>query len=435
MRKILSILLLAVWSLASDAQGEELTIKITEGIEGAIPIAITQFELIDTTSNETPTDVAAVIAADLARSGEFKVLERRDFPGNPYVLDDVIFQDWQLLRVDHLVIGKVLAQGDGRYVVQYRLLDVLRAEKSNSYKSPPIRNLRGVAHYIADQIYEHITGKRGAFNTSIAYVTETTGHDGEPRYSLNVADSDAHNRRNVLTSTQPVLSPAWSPNGKYLAYVSYERRQAQIIVQKLATGKRDLISSFPGLNGAPAWSPDGKQLAITLSKDGNAEIYTLNVENKRLRRITKNAAIDTEPAWSPDGKSIIFTSGRSGQPQIYQIPAEGGRAVRLTFEGKYNARASYSPDGTKIVVVHSADKGFQIAILELKTKEFKVLTQSRLNESPSFAPNGSMILYATTDSGGPRLAAISVDGRVKQSLQVKVGGVREPAWSPFKTRN
>ena len=434
MRKLIGTLVLTLWSVSVAAQNNELTIKITDFVEGAIPIAVVPFEWLATTP--APTDVAEVIDADLARSGEFKPLERLDFPGVPYELSDVIFRDWQLLRVDHLVIGKLKDLGDGRYLVQYRLLDVLRGDESlNAQFTVAQNNLRGVAHHIADEIYEHITGRRGAFNTRIAYVTETQGADGEPRYSLNVADSDGHNRRNVLTSTQPVLSPAWSPDGKYLAYVSYERRQAQIIVQELATGTRRLMSSFPGLNGAPAWSPDGTQLAVTLSKDGNPEIYTLDVATKRLRRVTKNVGIDTEPSWSPDGESIIFTSDRSGGPQIYQVPALGGRANRLTFEGKYNARASFSPDGSKIVMVHSADRGFQIAVLDVETQDFNVLTQSRLDESPSFAPNGSMILYATTDSGGPTLAAVSVDGRVKQRLAVRAGGVREPAWSPFRARN
>ena len=295
--------------------------------------------------------------------------------------------------------------------------------------------LRGIAHQISDQIYEHLTGKQGAFNTRIAYITETTGADNAPRYALNIADSDGFNPREALSSSQPILSPAWSPDGSRLAYVSYENKQAQIIIQNIGTGKRRLVASFPGLNGAPAWSPDGQQLAMTLSKDGNPEIYVLDLGTNLFRRITRNVGIDTEPAWSPDAKTLIFTSDRSGRPQIYQIPSVGGRATRLTFDGKYNARASFSPDGTKIVMVHSAERGFQIALLDLVSQNLEALTEAGLDESPSFAPNGSMILYATSGSRGAALAAVSIDGRTKQRLEVTKGGVREPAWSPFRSNN
>ena len=433
MRRIVLAVFMSLWGVTAFAQNDELTITITEGLVGAQPIAVVPFQWQGAESIE---DVAAVIASDLARSGEFNPMARADFPGVPYDLADVRFNDWQLLRIDHLVVGKINVTGDGQYNVQFRLIDVLKGRQAVGLQyTVPASTLRRVAHQISDVVYEHLTGKRGAFNTRIAYITETVGADNQPRYSLNIADSDGHNKRNVLTSTLPVLSPAWSPDGRQLAYVSYEQRQAQVVVQDLASGARQLISSFPGLNGAPAWSPDGKQLALTLSKDGNPEIYSMDLATKRLRRITKSIGIDTEPSWAPDGQSLVFTSDRSGKPQIYQTPATGGEARRLTFEGKYNARASFSPDGTKLVMVHSQDRGFQIAVLDLETQAFNVLTQSGLDESPSFAPNGSMILYATTEASGPILAAVSVDGRVKQTLGVRAGGVREPAWSPFRPAN
>ena len=338
-----------------------------------------------------------------------------------------------MLGTSSLVIGNVVPSASGQYIVQYRLFDVGVAKQVLGFQFEVAANkLRGIAHEISDQIYEHLTGKQGVFNTRIANITETLGANDIPRYALNIADSDGFNPQEALSSSQPILSPAWSPDGTQLAYVSYENKQAQIIVQNIGTGKRRLVASFPGLNGAPAWSPDGKQLAMTLSKDGNPEIYALDIGTNLFRRITRNVGIDTEPSWSPDGQKMVFTSDRSGRPQIYQIPSVGGRATRLTFEGKYNARASYSPDGTKIVMVHSATRGFQIALLDLSDHSLIILTEAGLDESPSFAPNGSMILYATSGSRGAALAAVSVDGRTKQRLQVTKGGVREPAWSPFR---
>ena len=427
------LMLLGVGAGVNAQEGAELNIDIIGAREEAEPIAIVPFGWKGT---PPPTDVANVVAGDLARTGEFKPIARDDLPSQPTDSASIIFRDWILLGTANLVIGNIELAASGKYVVQYRLFDINNAKQALGWQFEVEGNrLRGIAHQISDQIYEHLTGKQGAFNTRIAYITETLNADDISRFALNIADSDGFNPREALSSSQPILSPAWSPDGSRLAYVSYENKQAQIIVQNIGTGKRRLIASFPGLNGAPAWSPDGTQLAMTLSKDGNPEIYALDLGTNLFRRVTRNVGIDTEPAWSPDGRTIVFTSDRSGRPQIYQIPSVGGRATRLTFEGKYNARASFSPDGTKVVMVHSAERGFHIALLDLVSQQLKVLTDAGLHESPSFAPNGSMILYATSGSRGAALAAVSVDGQTKQRLQVTKGGVREPAWSPFRNKN
>ncbi len=428
--------LLWMWALGVAAQGE-LTIRITEGIKDKQPIAVVPFA---DPGRPAPVDVSQVLADDLRRSGLFRPI-MDGLPGTPHEPRQINFPDWRRLGVANLVIGSVGAQGAGQYVVRFRLYNVFKraaeigaippAELAFPYYGTAAE-LRGFGHQIADAIYEQLTGVPGAFNTSIAYVTEAPGTDGKPRYSLWVADSDGYAKQSILNSREPILSPAWSPDGKRLAYVSYETGRSNIYLQNLASGKRQRVAAFPGINSAPAWSPDGRQLAMTLSKDGNPDIYIMTVDTGRFRRLTRNTGIDTEPAWSPDGQSLVFTSDRSGRPHIYRIPATGGRAQRLTFQGKYNARASFSPDGSKIVFVYGADSRFRIAVLTLADEALQVLTSSRFDESPSFAPNGSMILYATTDSSGGRLAAVSVDGRVRQDIAVQEGNVREPAWSPFK---
>ena len=425
--------LCVVWGLglllAAGNAGAALTIEITQGVEGAVPIAVVPFGPVGA---NLPVDVAEVITADLKRSGRFAPVAKDDLIARPYEASQVNFRDWRLLKADNLVIGKVSRFGAG-YVAQFQLFDVFRGVQLAGYSiRSDAKSLRRTAHQIADMIYETLTGEPGAFATRIAYITVTNGGDGKRRYSLQVADSDGFNPQSVVQSTQPLMSPAWSPDASRLAYVSFENKLPKIFEQDLRTGKRDLIASFPGINGAPAWSPDGTQMALVLSKDGNPEIYVMDMGTRRMRRLTNSLGIDTEPSWSPDGRSIIFTSDRGGSPQIYRISARGGRAERLSFEGSYNARASYSADAKSIAMVHGTGNRFQIAVLNLQNRAMQVLTDGPLDESPSFAPNGRIIIYAAEEKNRGVLAEVSVDGRVKQRLSAREGDAREPAWAPLR---
>jgi TolB protein len=425
---VCTALLAASWPETGHAV---LTIKITQGIEGAQPIAIVPFS-VQPGAQPPDQDVAQIISNDLTRSGRFSPLPMSDLPSRPSDASAVNFSDFRILGMPNLVIGNVKRLANGRFEVEFRLFDVFRGKQIEGYGLEAAPNeLRRRAHEISDIIYEALTGERGAFDTYIAYVTEVKSA-GVSRYALNRADSDGFNPQVVLESKNPILSPAWSPDGRQLAYVSFEGKRPRIFAQNLAVGTRQVIAAFPGLNGAPAWSPDGKSMAMTLSKDGNAEVYIMDIATRRLRRLTVSAAIDTEPAWAPDGKSLVFTSDRGGTPQVYRVSAGGGRATRLTFDGRYNSRATFAPDGKSIALIHGNKGTFRTAVLDLENNALRVLTKTTLDESPSFAPNGSMLLYATTDAGGGALAGVSTDGRVRQELAVQQGDVREPAWSPFR---
>ena len=409
-----------------------ITIKITRSVEAKQPIAVVPFGW-QSGSRSAPVDVAAIVADDLARTGLFEPVPFADLPSRPFQHAQINFGDWRLLGTGSLVIGNVTPSLDGGYVIEFQLYDVLRRRQIVGFQlTTTEQSMRRAAHRIADVIHEKLTGVRGAFDTRIAYVNELRGADGDVRYALVVADADGHNEHVILDSVRPVMSPSWSPDGKKLAYVSFEADRPHIFIQDLATGERERITSFPGLNGAPAFSPDGRHLAMTLSKDGNPEIYVMELRSKRLRRVTQSAAIDTEPSWSPDGEFLAFTSNRGGQPQIYRVAAEGGVPERITFEGNYNTRPVYSPDGDKIALVHGDGGRYRIGLLHLENRALQVLTDSELDESPSFAPNGSMILYATSDGAGSVLAAVSPNGKLHQRVAAQTGGVREPAWSPFR---
>ncbi|MCB2263708.1 MAG: Tol-Pal system beta propeller repeat protein TolB [Candidatus Thiosymbion ectosymbiont of Robbea hypermnestra] len=424
---VLSLLLLLIWSVGTQAR---LTIEITGGAEGAQPIAVVPFAGPED-GGTPPEDVAGIIAADLARTGRFRPMPRSDMTATPHRAEEVDLGDWRLLAMDNLVIGRVERAALGGYDVSFVLFDVFGGKRLAAMSfTGGASELRYTAHRIADAIYERLTGTPGVAATRIAYVT-SDGNPGAQRVRLEVADADGHNPQTILASRDPILSPAWSPDGRRLAYVSFENRRTAIYIQELATGHRERIAGFEGLNGSPAWSPDGRHLAMTLSRDGNPDIYVLDLASRNLLRITDHFAIDTEPAWSPDGRHLIFTSNRGGTPQLYRVAATGGAATRVTFENDYNGRASYAPDGRSILCVTRIGGNFRIGLLDPERGIMRSLSSGRLDESPSFAPNGAMVIYATLHKGRGVLSAVSVDGSVSQRLSQGLGDVREPAWSPL----
>lgn len=407
----------------------QLTIEIVDGQAGALPIAVVPFSFQG--EGEPETDVAEVINNNLARSGLFDPVARGDMVQRPTRLPDVNFGTWRLLGADHLVIGRISEAATG-YQVEVELYDIHSTRRVMGQRlSVGLGELRNAAHRISDLIYEALLDVPGAFFTRIAYVT-VTRDGGEALYRLVVADADGYNPQTIVSSSEPLLSPSWSPDGRQLAYVSFERGNSSIYVQQIATGQREEIASFKGINGAPAWSPDGRRLAITLSRTGQPEIYLMDVDSARLTQVTQHWAIDTEAVWMPDGKSVLFTSDRGGRPNIYQVSLDGENVKRITFAGGFNARATVSPDGRRIAHVHGEGNVFRIGVLDLETEQFQIVTDGPLDESPSFAPNGSMILYASREGERGILRAVSADGRVSQRLVLSEGDVREPAWSPIR---
>ncbi|MEQ1637649.1 MAG: Tol-Pal system beta propeller repeat protein TolB [Methylococcales bacterium] len=406
--------------LTSPLLKAELNIEITGGTESATPIAIVPF------GGGSPLNLSSVISDDLRNSGYFRTLPEGDMISRPTSEANVDYHAWQALGQEYLVVGQVM----GNYTVQFELFTVVKGQKMLAYRFTVAESdLRRTAHHIADLIFEKITGRKGVFATKIAYIT-TTGGNGGKVYRLQVADADGYNSKTVASSKEPLMSPAWSADGKKIAYVSFETKRSAIFIQTLATGQRQKISGFPGINGAPAFSPDGSQLAVTLSKDGNPNIYVLDINSQSLRRITQGNVIDTEPVWSPDGGSIVFTSDRGGKPQLYRVASQGGAVKRLTFKGAYNARASFSKDGQKIAMVHGSGSNFKIAVYDVASGSIDVLTEGDSDESPSFASNGTMVLYAAKQGGREVLSAVSADGKVHQRLAFVGGEVRDPAWSP-----
>ncbi|GMR19647.1 MAG: Tol-Pal system beta propeller repeat protein TolB [Gammaproteobacteria bacterium] len=422
------IAVLLCWSVAPSAQAI-LTIEITQGEAAGLPVAIVPFAWAGKTA--PPQHIANIIEADLLRSGRFAPIERKQFISSPQRDADVVYKDWRLIKAEALVIGSIKLVNPGRYQIEFRLYDIYKEKQLAGYRYTVDRNmLRTTAHQISDIVYEQLTGQPGAFTTRIAYITRQRQGKGNV-FKLQVADSDGYAPKTIVRSSEPLLSPAWSPDGKRLAYVSFEHKRPVLYTQDLGSGRREKLAHFKGINSAPAWSPDGKRLAMTLSRDGNAEIYVMNVASRRLTRLTRNGVIDTEPAWSPNGLNIVFTSDRAGRPQIYRMKADGSDVERLTFEGSYNARPSYSPDGRSLTLVTRQNGKYHVGILRLDNLALQVLTDSKLDESPSFAPNGGIIIYATELRGRGVLASVSSDGRVRQRYRFETGDVREPAWSPY----
>lgn len=425
----ISLLILSVLSVSTSALGV-ISIEVTEGVEGAIPMAVVEFDST-TLPIKLNTDLAEIVTNNLNRSGIFKVDGRSQYPEKPHYGKQVSYPLWRAQGQEYLVVGRIYNKSAGMLDVQFQLLDVLKQKQLLGYSFPVrLRNLRSTAHEISDLIYEKITGIRGAFNTRIAYISAHT--DKSRKYILQVADTDGFNPQTVLESDEPLMSPSWSPNGQSLAYVSFENQRPEIFIQHLSSARRSKVSGFKGINGAPNWSPDGKQLALVLSKDKSPDIYIMTVATKKLARLTRHRAIDTEPVWSADGQSIIFTSDRSGKPQLYQVSATGGQPQRITFEGRYNAAADLSPDGKNIVMVYGDQGRYQIAQLERESGNLTILTDNNLDESPSFSPNGRMVLYASTEGNKGVLYMVSLDGRSRHKLSDQTGDIREPVWGPYK---
>jgi len=406
-----------------------LEIEVTQGTQSALPIAIVPFK-----TSQKLTNVAAIVSNDLNRSGVFRAVKKGSMPAQPHNSKQVDYSSWKAKGIEYLVVGRILNKTSNTVDVQFQLLNVLKRKQMLGFSfNVKTSKVRSTAHEISDLIFEKITGVPGAFNTRIAYINALK--DKGRKYILQVADTDGYNPQTILESDFPLMSPTWSPNGESLAYVSYEHKRPEIYIQHLATARRSKVTGFEGLNNAPAWSPDGKKMALVLSKGGSPDIYVFNIGNKRLKRLTKHRAIDTEPVWLPDGKTIIFTSDRGGTPQLYKISEAGGRAHRLTFEGRYNSAATVSPDGKFIAMVFQDQGHFRIAQLELETGQLEVLTDTDLDESPSYAPNGKMILYAATRLDKGVLYAISIDGRSKHKLSDQNGDIREPVWGPYKLKH
>lgn len=427
---VLPAIALLALSLTASAQERGLEIDIVGGNASATPIAVVPFS-----GSAGETDVAAVIRADLDRSGQFRSLPEQDIVERPTRGSEVNYPTWRALNQDYLLIGRIVDGGGGNFRTEYELFDVAKQERLLGFALTARSSaMRDVAHQIADAVYEKITGVRGAFWTRIAYVT-ASGVGRGARYALMVADADGWNPQTVVRSNEPLLSPSWSPDGRRLAYVSFERGNSSIFIQDIATGARELVASFRGINGAPAFSPDGNRLALTLSRSGNPDIYVMDLGSKALTRVTNQMGIDTEPTWSADGGTIYFTSDRGGRPQIYQASAGGGGATRVTFQGSYNATPSVSFDGKKIAVAQGSGNTYRIAMLDrsLGTPRWNTLSPGSLDESPSFAPNASMLLYAAREGGRGVLYCVSADARVRQRLVLANGDVREPAWGPYRT--
>jgi len=431
MKKFTALLIILLGLMLNPAQAV-LTIEITKGVDVGIPIAIVPFSW-----NGAPVageSMTKLIEADLTRSGRFDSIPQSDFLQQPHNVKQVRFKDWRLIKTDYLVLGSIQQTGATMYTVKFQLMDVFKGSTMTGYQYTVQRTkLRNVAHQISDIIYEKLTGEKGAFNTRIAYVTVEKTKKGR-RFLLQVADSDGFNPQTILDSHQPLMSAAWSPDARKLAYVSFEKKRSMIYIQRLSDGKRENVASFKGINSAPAFSPDGTKLAFVSSKEGNTEIYVLDLRTRAIKRLTNNFGIDTEPSWLPNGRGLVFTSSRSGQPQIYRMNADGSGVQRLTYSGKYNARPSVSPDGRLMVMISRGNGRFHVAVMNLRNKEITKLTDTLLDESPSFAPNGRMVLYATEQGNKGVLAAVSSDGRVRQTLRFLQGDVREPAWSPYLRR-
>jgi TolB protein len=426
-RAVFTSLLASCLALAAFSARAALNIEIVGSGANQIPIAIAPFR----SEESLPQQITSIVSADLTRSGLFKSVDAGGVVPIPFEPEQVVYPTWRARGADALVIGTATPAGDGRFDVRFRLFDVVKQTQLAGFSyTVTAGQLRLTAHKIADVIYEKLTGDPGVFATRITYVMRRG-----TRYELHVADADGFGAQTILASNEPIISPSWSPEGNRLAYVSFERRKPVVYVQSLTTGQRTPVANFFGSNSAPAWSPDGRRLAVVLTKDGGSQIFMIDAAGRgTAQRLSTSAGIDTEPNFSPDGQWIIFTSDRGGSPQIYRMPATGGQAQRLTFEGSYNVSPRHSPDGKSFTFIRRDGGRFAVAVQDFATRQLQMLTDGPLDESPSFAPNSRMVLYAAEIRGRGILAAVSSDGRVKQRFTESGGDVREPAWGPLINR-
>jgi TolB protein len=429
MRHFLNITLALSLLLFASSSQAELTIEVVSGIDQQTRIAIVPFEWKG--NGLAPTEFDQIISNDLQLSGLFENISPGNMLSFPSPDSEVNFRDWRILDADYLLVGNAEVVA-GRLISEVELYDVPsgRQVMARRITAGP-QDGRDISHRIADLAYEEITGIPGIAESRILYVTDFLNINGERRYRLMLADQDGAREQLVIESADPIMSPAWSPNGEDIAYVSFETGRAAIFMQNLSTGEREQLTNFTGINGAPAFSPDGTKLALTLSKDGNPEIYVLNLATRDFSRITDHFSIDTEPNWTADGQGLVFTSDRGGLPQIYEIDLQSGRIARLTFRGDYNARPRLSADGRFLVMVHRNDGIYHIAVQDLTDDTLIIVTQTQLDESPTISPNGALVMYATKLNGNSILAAVSLDAGVKYNLPATTSSdVREPAWSP-----
>ncbi len=434
----LALSVIFLWNMVSQVHAG-IYVEISGGQSSGLPIAIVPFNVEGADKSELE-DISQVVRNDLDNSGQFKATPIHDIRQFPHKIHQVDFPYWQSLGVEDVVIGHIQKVSGSRYSVHFELLDVIRQKTGNMGSAPLLamqfdniepKQFRALAHHISDLIFEKLIGIKGIFSTRIAYISVLPGTKGDIN-TLEVADSDGFNPKPLYRSTFPLMSPSWSPDGRQIAFVSFDKDRASINIVDVITGKVQKVTQFPGLNQAPAWSPDNRTLAVVLSKDGSPKIYLVDLVEKKLNRLTDGSSIDTEPYFTPDGNAVVFTSNRGGKPQIYKVALATKKVERLTFTGDYNAKPSVTPDGKRLVMLHRGDDGlFSIAVQSLKTGELKLLTRSSLSDSPSLAANGMMVLFGLEEGDKEVLGAVSLDGRVKIRLPAREGNVKDPAWSPF----
>ena len=434
--KLHTYLLGAIFALCSLSVSAELSIQITQGVDNPIPIAVVPF--LNESGGIFSEDVAQIVINDLEQVGEFRALSRSNMLSMPSEEQEVFYRDWRILAQDYLLVGKINQQPNSQLVrVQYEFFDINRELKlAGAEISASVTQLRDIGHTISNVVFEQVTGLRGAFTSEILYIVSESAGPGLSLFRLQKADYDGARAETLLESSEPIMSPSWSPDGQDIAYVSFETDLPRIYIQNIATGQRRQITNYPNINSSPVWSPDGTKLAMVLSKDGSPDIYVQDLNTNQLLRITDHPAIDTEPSWTPDGRHIVFMSDRTGQPQIYQmgLGESSYNVERLTYDCFQCLKAKFLPDGVNLVHVRRGTRQsptYQIAVLNIETLRVITLTDTALDESPSLAPNGSMIMYATKFNGRGVLDAVSIDGRVKFRLPSSEGDVREPSWSPF----